>query len=967
MGKTRAELQAMSVDELKAYKASLQPTPVTTTETPEFSSSPEELRKQLEGLPADRLKELKAQIDAAKSAGELSPKDQFGAVFRTILSRVTGGSDMTETGVEPGVSEKVISGLNALDTSGHNPNPPTGSLTDRIKGAVANITGKYDADRARGQKLIEKVGPGEAIGTPIRSALELPSFGASEPLISGVKAGFKAVQEGDFSTKNLVEKFREDVTQRNESKEKLPWVHHAAEAVGGAMGSVGLTRKAGAAAVEKAVPGTLAKVAKATALPKGAGFVRKAVQEVGGIAKEAAKGALDMTEQAVARRVFLEKPGFEKPGSIQDAASLGAKVSGGVRALGTVAKVLAPVGRGALAVFLGSNSKDIKYYVDNFDRLKNQEADIGKLSDSMMDAVDKIKNDFDTAKLSQQEAQRALDQLEASVRLTHKGKQYDLQQQLQAAKAEMDIAFREGKARLDMFRQHVPNHLVDDVGGSVKDLRDIVTQSHLDKLKVLTDSKEAVNLQGLTDTIDQAVAELKVDGGKAFGEAGRASAAKLGDYKRELLKLAEKFPDGIPAREAWKIVHGLDNDVNWAKTVPEMSKIVDGTLSRVRGDLQGRLTEAVPGYAQAVETNRAYGRMLDDAAEYFASPDQALNSLQNISSPQKYRVRQALLEIGEATGKDFNPIVSSADQASEILGSPRAQDIMKKGSAEAQRVEELQKQLQMYQDPRQAEQLNQQIMGQVNSSPQAANLAQAKGAVDATQKMNDLFKGFSDMTIESKIKAVVRGHEAMKGRFKFLSQLSNEDFMQAVNDMAALSSFNKTNMAGSRRVNMFTALGYAGASNADPVKRGTISALTGVLGGMVDQFGAPMARKILDSVGAVNGMMTEAKIMAMDLPSNIRNDLVSQLAKALYLGTQVDHDPVVTVGPEEKMLIRREIQNSNLSTIEKAKTISLMNEKSQVKGLRKLLIGNTPIPQEEVDQVPSGYDSVMEKMSSAGR
>lgn len=977
------------------------------------ANDPAALKAALKQLPLETLRGIADQTQPERP----DLKDQTKGAVRSGLATLTAG-----------ISEPVVAAMDALaiPTKEEREKYPTNSFSDFI----GNIKRKYDESISRGETLQEKVPLSETTGTAVRSALSPITFGASEPVISAAKAGYETLtQDG---SKSFGENFDADVAQRNEMRKKYPVIDTGSQVAGMLVNPEQMVmNKVGGAMAKAAVSKGYMSAEQAVRLFSGptkaaTGFVGKALQEGEAIVRSGAKLATDVGIQSAGRNLTLKPAGFvgEEEPSVGEAMKSGFKFGAGLRGAGTAAKVLGGAGSYGLGILTGAKKKDIDYYLANFDRLKGKEADIGKVHDDIMDSVQRIRDDFNARVLDETEAKKVVSALEDQLKSVHVDRRVELRNEFAEVKKALDLEFAESKANMKNFQRYIPQAMYKQVEESVGEAKKAVVDAHIEKLDILKKSPQKVNLDGLDSVIDEALGELNVVSKKqgAFGKEAQAAQGKLEDYREFLLRLkksatgeelktvvehtgkgakihvvpkgapasaprlgsfksmdeakafmaehAEKTK-GIPASEAWKLVKQADNDVAYFSSLTHFKDTADATLSRFRGELQDRIKQAVPGYAEAVEKNMEAGRFLDKLTTHFDKPEQIFASLQNIGAPEKYLVREALLELGERRGKNFMPLIEEAQKATEVAMSPKALQAMKDELPQNVNLKAIQDELEFYKNP---SRVRESIQGAVEQSPEFAQLQKVKDARNQAEQLDEIFSGFTDLSIENKVKAVINGKEALRRRLQSLSTLSDKDFVQAVEDLGVLANFNKTAIQGSRRVNMFAVMGYSAASNADPLKRGGIVGLAALAASFLDVYGPKIARKTLDAVGNIKGMVTADKIAALPLPEHLKNDLVHQFGRALYYREDGNLRPQVSLTPEQASLVKNEISLSkSLTKAEKARNISAINKTGEVPDLNKLLMGNRPIPQGEDDpseaptQVAPDIKSVSSRSKSLQR
>lgn len=918
---------------------------------------PAKLREALKSLPLETLQGIGK--DRAPAENEpLSTEDQVRAAAPEVWKAALGPAGALVP------TDKILAGMEAFSGAAGPDSDPKLSL-------IENLKKRYNDSIDHGKEIAKKVSPEEAKSVLLRGGAEGISLGLSEPLVSGTKAAIKTLTDGGDFKGN----YKADVDEREALKKKLPVVDMASQAVGALSLPVGLTRKAAATALEGAAPGVAKVLTEGVApLEKGSGFLANVANEGAAIATEGGKGALDVAEQAAVRKAALGAGGFKEndPG-LAESAETGAKVAGGLRAAGTVFKGASAVGKVILPVFFGGggrqfNKADIEYYLSNFDRLKGKEPKIGEVSDAIGESVNKIRDDFNNAKIDESQAKEAVKAVEEQIKIAHADDKLALRDQVRDLKAQLNTDFQEAQAGQRAFAKELPRGMAEDVEHSVKQARQAVVDAHVEKMGILQNSKDPVSLAGLTDTIENAAGALNVGNDKIgpLGAEAKAAQNKLLDYRRTLGELQRQFGDEIPAREAYKLVNQIDKDTEYFSGLTGFKDTADATMARVRGDLQSRIVDAVPGYGEALDKNREAGRFLDQVTNHFDTPENIFSTLNNIHSDNKYIARGVLHQLGERTGKDFGSVIDQATAASERASSPAARAAMKQQMAREVGLPDLEAQIER--NPIRAAAM---IRDEVQNTPQFGVLQQATAERQQAEQLDKMFAGFTDMSIENKVRAVMNGKEAVKRQMSALSALSDQDFETMIRDLEVLGKFNKTAINGSRRVNAFTIMGYSAMNNSDASKRFAITSAAAAAAMMFDQYGPKMARGILDGIGNIQGMVTADKIEALSLPENVKQDLVKQFSEAMFAlpaNTKGDllqqgsrasfygskmFSPTTQLSPQEVPLVKAEIQNSkSMSNSDKALSITDINRTGQFKDVKKLLLGNRPTPAPVKEQLP---------------
>ena len=843
------------------------------------------------------------------------------------------------------------------------------STRDMVKRLVKN----FKEERKLGESYEKQFPADELQDTTARGAASAFTFGLSEPVLSGVNAAAKTTGEavtGKYADltealDSLKGNYSEDVRRRNKDREKFPEADIAGQVTGSFFNPGGGLRKGGSLLLTKFAPNLLGKGEAAIAkwFAENPSVWKSIVKEGGNILGGGLKAGTDVAEATAVRNEVLSRTGFEDEKNQLNPISAGKegfKVGAAVSSIPVVGKAIAGAGKYGLTL-LGPTEQDITYYLQNIDRLKGQNPTVAQLADEVNGAVQKIKDDFQAKKLNMEQAQKAVDGVEDSIRHAHWLENSSIKEELAQAKKQLDLAFREDKATLASFKSGLPQRHFEEVSDSVEQVRQQALQSKKAALGVLAGSKEKiplgktiveledgseVDLPGVLDQLKAIRSSYNVKGkDTALGQQARSAQARIDDYMGQIKKMG----DSVSASKLRNMVDQLDDDITAIGSITGIAAKPDATLMALRANLDQRLA-VVPGWSEAIGMARESAQALGRVSNYIKQPEDVVSFLRGVGEDQNFLKRDLLHELGQRTGKDFTKITEDAQNAVNFAKSPRAMEEMKQSLPEAARVRELEQKVQTGKDPFTAEQ---QIQSKVQGSDQWLKLKAAEQEVNDAKRAHDMFKNWNGLNIDDKLNTMMRGKEALKAQLGVLGQMSDQDFVRTVDDLRTMINLRKEYRVGSRNVNLW---GSMGAAAADGNPRSAKFMLAVILGGMADKYGPKMTRQILNGVSKVDGIITAEKINNMALPTFIKNDLTNQFAKAVYFGAN-SPKPSLTVGPQEAAMIRMEIQRSkSLSNIEKARQLSNLNKYGQV-DTTKVLLGGQEAPLVTPDEEPNQLDA----------
>lgn len=953
------DLKDKSVEELRQIAADLKAKRAPSVETE--ANPKEDLNAELASLPVDHLTRIRDSLKErlGKAVEPEAKGNRYEGMARSGLRAASAVPILDVSAAEP-----LVSGVKAAAETLSSGNASGESTKDMVKRFVKN----YKDERALGEDYQKQFPANEMLDTARRSAVSSATAGISEPIVSGARAVEKTVKEEGFSglinnLDALKRNYDTDVRDRNKSREKLPELDIASQAAGAFFMPSGGLRKGGALVLTKYAPNLLSKGQAAIAkfFTENPTVMKKVIQEGASILGGAVKAGTDIAEAQIVRNEVLDRGGFEDPKDQINPISAGvtgAKFGGAVSSVPVLGKALGAASKWGVSAVLGPDAQAIEHYLANIDRLKGQNPTVAKLADEINESVTKIKSDFANKQLSQAQAKEAVDKLDRTVRENFYGENQTLRNELSEAKRQLDLSFREEKAMLDSFKRSLPERHFEDVSASVEEVRNQAKQSKQVALGVLAGSKEKiplgkaiveledgseVSLPGVLDQLKAIRKSYNIKGKEAFGVEARAAQSRIDDYMQQISKMG----DSVSASKLRNMVDQLDDDIQAIGSITGIAGKSDATLMALRANLDQRLA-VVPGWSEAIGMARDSAQALGRVSKYIKQPEDIVSFLRNAGADDNFLGRDVLHELGQRTGKDFTGISDEAKMALSIARSPRAMDGIKQELPEAQRVRDLQQQLDGKTNPYE---LERRVSKEVEGSDQWLKLKQAEQEVNDVQKTHDMFKNWNEQNLEEKIKTMINGKEALKRNLGTLGQLSDKEFVQAIDDLRTMIQFRKQYKVGSRNVNLFGAMGNAMATGNN---RAASIGVAAAVGGLIDSFGPRMARQVLNQVANVNGMITVEKLNNLALPEFIKKELANQYTKALYYGAN-SPKPHVTVGPEEAAAIRMEIQRSKLlSNVEKARQLSNLNKYGQVDTTKVLLGGQeAPVlgPNEEPNQI----------------
>jgi hypothetical protein len=235
-------------------------------------------------------------------------------------------------------------------------------------------------------------------------------------------------------------------------------------------------------------------------------------------------------------------------------------------------------------------------------------------------------------------------------------------------------------------------------------------------------------------------------------------------------------------------------------------------------------------------------------------------------------------------------------------------------------------------------------------------------AREAAEEALEDFKGFTRDNIEAKINTMAKALNSVdqsgvriREQIKKLSEATGEDFAELIDSLNVAKRMKMPRIEGSRNVNMWAALSYAATgSAAGGVLGGPVGIAFGAATGyMLDRYGPRLAQRTLDQIIKIKGMPTVEKIRKMQLPDNIKTDLIDQLESYLIIPGGVrmlneDEPPPpdeVNIGAGLVPRMRQEVsQRTDINALDRANMLSNLNESAKLINVRRFFFGEEETP-----------------------
>lgn len=847
---------------------------------------------------------------------------------------------------------------------------------------IAEAKAKYAAEN---EQPADDLSIGQKAANALRSGAEGLTLGLSEPVFSGIMAGEQHLKQsiqdagspGEFvenisNVEALKKQYEADVARRRQFKEQNPRTQMYSEVTGAALPALisgGATAPlSGAEMAATAIPaavdatGNLAsqairQIPKAAAVLESPGVVGSAAR----IAEAGAKSATQGVVGAGLQQEIEGSTGFLKPEEkvpLSEIAATSALLGGGMRAIPETITQGAKTLKGAAKVFTGVKPEMIDEYLARPEAIRNAKT-IEEIKDEVDASVQRLKDDVDTAKISRDEAkdlmrqnQERVDDLIRENKNILSSQKADIKMQLRQAQSELNDAFKQKQAEIKTARLPIQ---ADDVLDSVEDVKRQVSELSGESYKILGAEKGKVNIAKLPDAMERIKQEMTV-GGEIISKDAKNAFDTVQGYQEKFAAIAEKNKGEVSFPQVKQLIQEIDKDIRRAgdKMAGDYNTDTYNALMGVRSELDSILKDRVAGYREVMEETAKMNSLRRDLVKAFGSREGATSKLSRIDAANLQNDRQLLTTLGERTGKDFK---SPLDEYMATKAQGRTSvslDQVKQNLPEYGNYVDALAQQARASRPEYGRAL---LEKAATASPEAQALRSSQTAYQSAGQSLDTAKAalepYKRITVnnsENYIRTLM-GDKTRKIELRRLmtglGQISDQDFMQMINDLRVRETFEKGNAMGSSNVNLWAALGGGvGFALGDPTLGAATATAGAGFGKIMDVYGPKITRRVLDGMIYMKGIPTVQKINQAfaDLPAPLRDQLKNDLIRAVSIGNSSE---MVTVSPEDKAEISADIKNSEgLNSIEKANAINSINKKGAIDSMlmQKVMIGEEKAP-----------------------
>jgi len=632
-------------------------------------------------------------------------------------------------------------------------------------------------------------------------------------------------------------------------------------------------------------------------------------------------------------------------------------LASGAKALGRgVSRGMESMGVGALSVFGGVERKYIREVLKNPDVLKNAKS-FGEVEDQINKIITPIRKELRDAEISYKEAQDRFREAKKQVLGEVRDENKNISRAFDQEKKRLDFEYRTSVDQLNKVQP--PIHLVDNVEESLNKLQRRVSlgsERALDRLRKEAD--EFIDVQGINDTVMDHLDGLAIDGKIMAADSGIADDLMI--LYDDITNLGPSLtPDNMK-----KFIKRLDQRIgSWEREAGTWDDPISLALKDVRQQFDERL-KFYPGYAEEMEKVAAHAELLSHARRMFGKKSRAISTMNTIDNPKNVEARDVLSRLGAETQMNYSDDVAEflnvKNQLKDLktlegkerfvkdldsyedyavaearLAAQKAKTSAQKTAEDAQRISKLEESRRL--------QIEQQ---RLKDAKEAAEGVEIFDGMNAAEKMNQLIRILNN--------GERGGGLALRQQFEKLGAMTDEDFINLVEQMQVVGQFDKTFLRGSRNVNLWTALGYAAQEIGTRSGMGMVTgAVTGgvpgivmgsVLGATMDIYGPKMTKNILNQVIRIKGIPTPRKIQELSLPPQVKKDLIRQFE--VYALTALASQPV-KVAQEDIPLVREDIRrNMDMNKLEKAKAINALNRRGEINNINSFI--GKPMTIEEI-------------------
>ena len=576
----------------------------------------------------------------------------------------------------------------------------------------------------------------------------------------------------------------------------------------------------------------------------------------------------------------------------------GEAIKRGYSAIKTVPKKI-------LSVFGGVDEGTIDTFLKNPDEYLSAKPR-EEVMQTITDLVNNVNNKVAEGKSSVKEAKESLRWAGQQIRESASENHAIAREQLRQAETNLADKFKETVQ--DIKSKPEPTYLQGQIDDTLRSMKkqnidaskesfDILQgevgarQKAIDSIKPQMEAeppKTTINVKSIYSDMKKRVVDLS----SRNSSDAKAAAKRLSEYMQDL-KEKTMDPEGnttwwMDAAEAKRIIQDLDSDVQtWdsSKIAGAFDDKFNQNLKIMRNSIDTKLKKEFPAYKAKMNEISERAKILSEGSKRFGNPQLAYSRLSNIGSDKAKFDRELLSKLGKQSGQDFDTPIAEYVANQKLLKDPKALEKIRRELPEFDQLTEaqqLEKLAQIDKGPKA-------FREKLKKSPSFKDLKMAEKDFDSALVDRDKIKGWTEATVASKIKSVMRGREYITKQLEALGKMSDQDLVRMVDQLRVNDAFEREFRIGSRNVNLWTAMGVG------TVGGGPVGLITGaVIGGFIDRYGPKITKQILIGVSKIRGNPTVSKLMAVKIPRPIAKELADSFyGSVLGLSTMESKKSIV--------------------------------------------------------------------------
>ncbi|MBK7892829.1 MAG: hypothetical protein IPJ84_19135 [Bdellovibrionales bacterium] len=554
---------------------------------------------------------------------------------------------------------------------------------------------------------------------------------------------------------------------------------------------------------------------------------------------------------------------------------VGGKVLKGAGKLAAAApkKILSAVG--------GVKEEVIDSYLQNPERIRNAST-FDELYEQVTKVVNGLGDDLDNAKIGYDSAKSKLDEVAAGIKDSRVEGKAKAMEEVQKARTLLDESFSSQKQVLT--EKASPSRVEPMIGDAIDNLKEKVVKGSNESYEILRQQKEPINFKGTWDGLKKAEESLNVAGVAPSTPQARAAQAEI----RGLRDTLGKLPSSMSAADAKQIIQQIDQ----AEKIIYDSRLFTNDVQRAFKSIRGGLDEQLkqnPAYKEKMLTVADDTGVLSNATKQFGADSARFNRLQSIGKPSAKYELETLQKLAQKQGGALPRTVDEMVGAQRTLRSPMKLEGIRQSLPENAMLR--QSEMQAASAKRLAK--PREIQKSIERSAAFFNQKSAQAKLKTAKDLAGKFKGFGEQSAESKLKQVAQGRKFATKTLQDLSDLSDQDFVEAVRAASDAAAFTKTAFNGSRNVNLWSVIGNLAQSAAGKGGAGGAAgfalggpvgmAFGAVTGAMMDVYGPAVTKRVLDGVLKMRTISPNA-IRSLDIPEPLKIELIQQFKSTVLAG-----------------------------------------------------------------------------------